>query len=666
MELTEILTVIAGLLGEPDIPDSFAPYYQGGHDAAYPVAVEPCATSLGRMEIEGQTVICGTVNVPERHDAPDGQRIDLFFTVMKAQSSYPEPDALLHLHGGPGGGVVSRIEMFADIFEPIRRTRDVIMFDQRASVLSARSTTCRSALDRSLGDVISGTFSFTETASEDSERTPAEVLRECITEIEATGTDLAAYNTAENAQDAVAVMSALGYDTYNIHGISYGTRLTLEILRSHPAGVRAAVIDGVAPLQIPLYDTLAVPGSEVIEITLAECAADAACNAAFPDFRAVLRDTLDRATAGELKDASGAPLPPIAVLAPFLSRNGTYADPSAATSLIPAFVYELARMKDGGPTPIVDRIAAADGSPRRGSPLEGAQQGLLDVEVAAVDAARNSAEVKVQSDAALDAAIDTLRQRLLETEVPLARIFDDEMVRSAGDLLQDDQRRRAALLGYAQLREGDPDPDALRRYVRDTFPEESQTRLLGLIDAMSEREVGAIFDTVQRGVSQTLRETAGNLHTWIYACQESIPFNSLQGFRDTSAALAWPEVGLIYEQVAEEFFTACDAFTPAPRPGFNDAVVSDIPVLSIGGTWDMQTAPSWPALAAETLPNAQSFLIPEAGHGAIAYQDCVADMTQAFLTDPMRALPDTCAQGARPTFFIPKDAPDTASSAPAD
>ncbi|MEO1557577.1 MAG: alpha/beta hydrolase [Pseudomonadota bacterium] len=653
MDLNEILALIASLVGEPEIPERFASYMRGGEVAAYPITVEPCPTPLGRDEIEGETIICGTVNVPERHDVPDGQRIDLFFAVMRAQSSYPEPDPVLHLHGGPGGGVVSRVEMFAEIFEPMRQTRDIVLFDQRASVLSAKSTTCRGALDRSLGDVITGTFSFTETSPEGNRTMPSALLRDCVAEMEAAGTDLAAYNTEENASDTVALMQALEYETYNIHGISYGTRLALEILRSHPNNVRSAVIDGVAPPQVPLYDTLAFPGSEVIEITLAECAADAACNAAFPDFREVLRDTLDRAAAGELVSKSGDPLPVIAVLTPFLARNGTYADPSAATALIPAFVYDIARMADGEPTPIVDQIIAADGYPRRTSPLDGVRDGLLDVEIAALDEAESSAQVAVQSNTALEGAIDALRERLFETEVPLAGIFDDEMIRGAGDILQDEDRRRAALLGYAQLREGEPDPEALRNYVRDTFPEESQPRLLALIDAMSDAEVDAIFAKVQRGVSQTLKETAGNLHNWIYACQESIPFNSLEGFRQTSATLPWPEVALIYEQVATEFFAACSAFTPVERPGFHDPVVSDIPVLSIGGTWDMQTAPSWPALAAETLPNAQTFLIPEAGHGAIAYQDCVADMTQAFLTNPMRRLPDTCVEQARPIFHIP-------------
>lgn len=653
MDLSEILALIASLSGEPDLPDQFATYAAGGADNAYPTTVMPCPAPLGRDEIEGETVICGTVSVPERHAASDGARIELVFGVLRARSMYPDPDPMLHLHGGPGGGIVTRIEMFADILEPIRRTRDVILFDQRAAVLSARSTTCRTALDASLDQVIDGSFTFTNVTTEDTFDGPAKVLQDCVAELEAMGTDLAAYNTIENANDAAALMAALGYDSYNVHGISYGTRLTLQMLRSHPEHIRAAVIDGVAPLQVPLYNTLAQPASEAMDIIIDECAADALCNEAFPDFREVLTQTLDLAVSGEFELPDGTPLSTDVVIGPLYARNGTFADPSAATGFYPAFIYELAHLDKGGPTPILDLMYRTDSVPRHPSPLEAAREGLLDIEVAALENAETSAEIAAQANIALDAAIDDLRKQLATTEIPLARIFDDEMVRSAGDLLADANATRTALLTYAQLREGDPDPNALRTYVTETFPKDSQARLLGLIDAMSDAEVSAIFARIDRGVRDLLHDTTQNLHLWIYACQESILHNSMEGFRDTTAGLSWPQVGEIYAAAAQNFFSACEAFTPVEHPGLHEPVVSDIPVLSLGSTWDVQTAPSWAALAAETLSNSQTFLIPEAGHGAIAYQDCVADMTVAFLNDPMRELSDSCPQSTRPTFHVP-------------
>ena len=49
---------------------------------------------------------CGTVSVPEDHAKPDGRRIPLTFMVFKSRSLAPAPDAVVHLHGGPGVGIV--------------------------------------------------------------------------------------------------------------------------------------------------------------------------------------------------------------------------------------------------------------------------------------------------------------------------------------------------------------------------------------------------------------------------------------------------------------------------------------------------------------------------------------------------------------------------------
>ncbi|SLN11933.1 Tripeptidyl aminopeptidase precursor [Pseudoruegeria aquimaris] len=650
MDLANILALIASISGPPDMPESFKALASGGADPDYPVTLAPCPGPLGRDEVEGETILCGTVNVPERHADPAGRRIDLFFTVMKARSTYPEPDPVLHLHGGPGYGIVSRIETFSEIFAPLRRTRDIVMFDQRAAALSGRSATCRAAFDASIADVVEGRFSMV--TGEGGEMRPSAQLQACVAEIKASGADLSAYNTAENARDAAALMQALGYEGYNLYGISYGTRLALEMLRSRPGPIRAAVIDGVAPLQIPLYDTLAVPLSQVIELTIAGCEADAACNAAYPDFRTDLRATLDRATAGTLTDADGAPLPVEVVLAPFMARNGTYAAPSGLTPYIPALIHELAHIEEG--TPVLDRFAAAGGEIGRAPVLDTVRARLTETEEAAVDAAAALAELAADSSAALDTAIDRLRTRLAETDAPLARIFDDEMLRASESLFADGEKLRAALERFARLREAPEGRAALRAFIDETFPPENRERLARLVEAMSERELSAVFRAVEADIGDTLAARVGDLHLWIYACQESIPFNGYEGFRAVSAALPWPEAALVYDGPAREFFAACTAFDAAPRAGFHVPVRSEVPVLSIGSDWDVQTAPGWAALAAETLPNAQTFVIPEAGHGAIAYQPCVADMALAFLTAPGRALDERCVEASRPTFFIPE------------
>jgi pimeloyl-ACP methyl ester carboxylesterase len=50
-----------------------------------------------------------------------------------------------------------------------------------------------------------------------------DMVAPCVEEILASGADLPAYNTENNARDVRALMTALGYPEYDLYGISYGT-----------------------------------------------------------------------------------------------------------------------------------------------------------------------------------------------------------------------------------------------------------------------------------------------------------------------------------------------------------------------------------------------------------------------------------------------------------
>jgi len=63
-----------------------------------------------------------------------------------------------------------------------------------------------------------------------------DLMKACVAELEKQGVPLALYNTTENARDLPPIVKALGYNDYNIYGISYGTKLALEVMRSAPQG----------------------------------------------------------------------------------------------------------------------------------------------------------------------------------------------------------------------------------------------------------------------------------------------------------------------------------------------------------------------------------------------------------------------------------------------
>ena len=68
-------------------------------------------------------------------------------------------------------------------------------------------------------------------------------VRQCRDRLRADGVDLDAYDSAANAEDLDELRVALGYDRWNVLGISNGGLATLTLMRLHPEGIRSVVLD---------------------------------------------------------------------------------------------------------------------------------------------------------------------------------------------------------------------------------------------------------------------------------------------------------------------------------------------------------------------------------------------------------------------------------------
>ncbi len=148
----------------------------------------------------------------------------------------------------------------------------MVAFDQRGVDSSAGAETrCLATLADHTGDLVQGLADAAKPGGEAPQLPPA-VTRACLDELAAAGADLSKINTEQNARDVQAVMRALGYPVFNVYGISYGTKLGLEVMRTAPEGLRAVVLDSVAPPHVPTYDTLALPHAESIEAIFTLCA----------------------------------------------------------------------------------------------------------------------------------------------------------------------------------------------------------------------------------------------------------------------------------------------------------------------------------------------------------------------------------------------------------
>lgn len=229
----------------------------------------------------GQNPDCGYVEVPADHTDPDGPTIRLHVAVFHSRSDPALADPVVYLEGGPGGHALELLSLtFSVYFDPLLDTRDLIIFDQRGTGYSDPALECPEVIELNY-DLL------------DEDISPAEsrdqlllAFQQCRDRLAGEGIDLSNYTSVQNAADVEAVRQALGYEQWNLYGISYGTRLALTVMRDFPASVRSAILDSTVPLEANLFIENPAHTAQAFEVLFQGCAQDAECSAAYPDMEA--------------------------------------------------------------------------------------------------------------------------------------------------------------------------------------------------------------------------------------------------------------------------------------------------------------------------------------------------------------------------------------------
>jgi pimeloyl-ACP methyl ester carboxylesterase len=249
--------------------------------AGGPVAAEDDAVAALQLEdcriraaegFPGIKARCGTLVRPEDPADPDSPALELHVAVVSALSLEPEPDPFVPIAGGPGQASTRFYAGYAGAFEEIRRTRDIVLIDQRGTGKSA-SMNCDVE-----EEIVEGAFSREQTIED---------TRRCLAVLPH---DPRYFTTSVAVQDLEALRLALGYTQFNLYGISYGSRVAQHFLRRYPESTRSVIIDGVVPPQIALGPTIAIDAQNALEAIFERCTESEACSERFP----TLRDDFDR------------------------------------------------------------------------------------------------------------------------------------------------------------------------------------------------------------------------------------------------------------------------------------------------------------------------------------------------------------------------------------
>ncbi len=455
----------------------------------------------------GPEYSCGYLTVPEDRTTPQGRSVRLAVARVKAVAANPRPDPIVYLDGGPGAAAL--VTAPGVVALGINAERDVVFLDQRGTYHSEPRLTCPE-VDAFLTASVSEAFSTPQAVAASNAATTA-----CHDRLVKTGVNLAAYDTAANSRDVADLRVALGIQEWNVYGVSYGTDLALSYLRDHPGGIRSVVLDSAVPPNFDAVTNFWPAGAAGYKTVFDACAAQPACDAAYPRLAEEFTATVNRLAATPLvvpvTDAAGKTVQ-VTLDGYQLANMVLLAISSRASEGVPRMIHQLAN-GDG-------RAAAT----------------------------------------------------ILHAMAPIP-----------------------GLIGYG-LQWG--------AFCREVRPQSSPQQILA-------------------------------------AGRAALP--------------GWPDAVLSMPPQVPRFFDDCSIWDVGVAPTSQLApTVSEVPVLFLGGTFDAVTSPAWIPVAAATLKNAQSVLVPGAGHQVLHTQPCGPALVAAFFAKPGSPVDPTCAKQTRlPTFATP-------------
>ncbi len=282
------IIILVGLLAGTKLNSAVA-----GRTSAASIENTDCTTFEGSGLSEDWQ--CGYLIVPENRSDPQSRTIKVAFAVLKATGENPQPDAVVYLTGGPGQIAIEG--GWNEWKTGSLMNHDLILVDPRGVGYSQPMMNCPpdTPADASRQEKAPN--------AEESNAQFMEWAKLCREQLISEGFDLTAYNSTANAYDLEDLRLALGYDQWNLYGISYGTRTALYTMRLVPDGIRSVILDSALPPQVDRIGGDLTSTAASFSALFAACSADPACNRDYPNLETKLHEVIQRLDAEPVKIA---------------------------------------------------------------------------------------------------------------------------------------------------------------------------------------------------------------------------------------------------------------------------------------------------------------------------------------------------------------------------
>jgi pimeloyl-ACP methyl ester carboxylesterase len=235
--------------------------------------------------IQEQNIDWGKFTVPENWENPTGKKIQLAIAKLKNTSNLENAEAIVMIEGGPGGSANQGILWWLD--NPLRKKYDVILMDARGTGFSTPR------LCPSLGTEFFKILAKNQTPEED-EKQKAEAAIQCKLSMIANNIDISQYNSDAISKDLNALKNHFKYEKWNVYGVSYGTHVAQEYVKTFPTDVRALILDSPIAEMSEYYTKNTSNYIKSLEKVFSICDNTPECKAAYPDLEATYYATIEK------------------------------------------------------------------------------------------------------------------------------------------------------------------------------------------------------------------------------------------------------------------------------------------------------------------------------------------------------------------------------------
>lgn len=198
-------------------------------------------------------------------------------------------DPILYITGGPGSATGFKgddIDYWLEMINELSWNRDFVLYDQRGTGESTPQIICPSFQDFYYDAITTNLSPKEEMVSFYNQH------KECRYRIQEFDGDLSGYSTKHNTQDVMDITHSLNYSQWNLFGVSYGTRVALEVMRNQPTHIRSVILDSVFPSD--KHDLLYWPFilDNAINMIFERCENNETCQATYPNLRDLFKTAL--------------------------------------------------------------------------------------------------------------------------------------------------------------------------------------------------------------------------------------------------------------------------------------------------------------------------------------------------------------------------------------